>query len=203
MMIPVKANLWKFSFLTALALGSLLSSRLLAQESVLELDPAQTHIEFTLNATLHTVHGRFKLKHGVIRFDPATGKASGIVVIETTSGATGNEGRDRKMHKDVLQSAQYPEATFTPTQIKGKLDPKSDSTVAVSGIFKLHGSDHEVTLTFQVHQTDDRLNASSHLVIPYQQWGLKNPSTLFLHVSDRVDIDIQSVGRLTSPDHDH
>ncbi len=48
-----------------------------AQETLVTLDPAGAQIEFTLGATLHTVHGSFKLKHGEIRFDPATGSASG------------------------------------------------------------------------------------------------------------------------------
>jgi len=33
-----------------------------AQESAVDLDPAQTTIEFTLDTTLHAVHGTFKLK---------------------------------------------------------------------------------------------------------------------------------------------
>jgi len=46
-----------------------------AQPTVMELDPAQTRIEFTLGSLLHTVHGSFRLKQGTIRFDPATGAA--------------------------------------------------------------------------------------------------------------------------------
>ena len=169
-----------------------------AQEVALELDPAQTHIQFTLSDVFHTEHGTFKLKHGTIRFDPSTGKASGFVVVDVTSGESGSPMRDRKMHKDILQSQQYPEATFIPTQLKGKLDPKADSQVAVSGIFKLHGSNYEVTLTFQVNSTGNRWSVSSHFVIPYEQWGMKNPSTLFLRVSDKVDLDVQATGHLTS-----
>jgi polyisoprenoid-binding protein YceI len=75
-----------------------------AQEAVLELDPAQTHIEFTLAGALNTVHGTFKLKSGTIRFDPATGKAGGLVV-GVTSGNSGGGSRDHKMHKDVLASS--------------------------------------------------------------------------------------------------
>jgi hypothetical protein len=37
-----------------------------------------------------------------------------------------------------------------------------------------------------------------HFVVPYVAWGLKNPSTLFLRVSDKVNIDINAAGRLTS-----
>jgi hypothetical protein len=35
-----------------------------AREFVVQVDPAQTKIEFTLGSTLHTVEGTFKLKRG-------------------------------------------------------------------------------------------------------------------------------------------
>jgi hypothetical protein len=34
------------------------------------------------------------------------------------------------------------------------------------------------------------------MVIPYIAWGLKNPSTFFLHVSDEVEVDITAAGRV-------
>jgi polyisoprenoid-binding protein YceI len=188
--------------LAMLPFGLLLSTPLLAQETALELDPAQTQIHFTLDATLHTVHGTFKLKHSTVRFDPTTGKAGGLVVVDVTSGNTDNDGRDRKMHKDVLQSAQYPEATFVPAQVKGSVNPQGESQVEVQGVFKLHGGEHAITLTFIVQRSGDQLTARTSFVIPYQQWGLKNPSTFFLHVGERVDVEIQTAGRLTAaPQH--
>ena len=195
---PTKVRFRRTSLTTAFVLAFFLSSTLLAQEVAIELDPAQTHIQFTLSDVLHTVHGTFKLKRGTVRFDPKTGKASGLVVVDVTSGESGSGMRDRKMHRDILQSQQYPEATFKPVQVKGKIDSQVASQIEVQGIFSLHGSDHEVTLTFQVHPAGDRLNGTTHFVIPYEQWGMKNPSTLFLRVSDKVDIDVQTVGNLIS-----
>ncbi len=92
-----------------------------AQEAVLELDPARTEIHFTLNDPLHTVHGTFKLKRGTIRFDPATGQASGEVIVDVASGYSASRARDRRMHKEVLQSDKYPEASFSPDKIEGHL----------------------------------------------------------------------------------
>jgi len=37
--------------------------------------------------------------------------------------------------------------------------------------------------------------ATIHFTIPYVKWGLKNPSTLFLRVSDKVVIDIAAYTR--------
>src|SRR6185369_13219677 len=79
------------------------SSTLLAQQRTLELDPAKTQIHYVLGATAHTVHGMFQMKSGVINFDPATGAASGAIIVDAATGSSDNEGRDKKMDKEVLQ----------------------------------------------------------------------------------------------------
>jgi hypothetical protein len=41
------------------------------------------------------------------------------------------------------------------------------------------------------------LSADTQFSIPYVNWGLKNPSTLFLRVSDTVEIAIHAAGQIT------
>ena len=173
-----------------------LASQARAQEAVLELDPAQTQIGFTLGDVLHTVHGTFKLKQGTINFDAATGQASGLVVVAATSGDSGSHARDRKMHKDILQSDQYPEISFTPQQVQGQVLPKGDFKVQVLGTFTMHGAGHPLTLVVEAHLEGEQLTANTSFSIPYVSWGLKNPSTLFLRVSNTVDIVIQAAGHI-------
>ena len=188
--------------LRSLSLGTLVlfalspSKPAVAEEAVLELDPAQTQIGFTLADILHTVHGTFKLKRGLIKFDPATGHASGLVVVDATSGESGSHARDHKMHKDVLESAQYPEITFAPDQVQGQISAQADSQLQVRGIFNLHGTNHPFTLVVQAHFAGGQLTTDLHFSIPYTSWGLKNPSTLFLRVNDTVDISIHAVGKV-------
>ena len=197
---------WLGRGLLLVAIG-LCAKTLHAQEMTLELDPANTRIEFTVAATLHTVHGTFALKSGAVHFDPSTGSASGLVVVDASSGDSGNTGRDHKMHQQILESERYPEITFTPTKFSGKLELQGDSTVQLDGIFRLHGTDHPLTLTVPVQMKGNKLSARTHIVVPYLAWGLKNPSTFILHVNDRVDIDITTAGRVQpaqsqpTPDH--
>jgi hypothetical protein len=68
--------------------------------------------------------------------------------------------------------------------------------VQIEGTFRLHGSDHDLILTFPIQITDKQLSASTHFEVPYEAWGLKNPSTLFLRVNNKVQIDIITVGTL-------
>ena len=184
--------------LPALSLGA---ETLRAQDTTLELDPANTQIAFTLAATLHTVHGTFKLKGGTIHFNPATGSASGIVVVDATSGDTGNKGRDHKMHQEVLESQRYPEITFTPTKLSGNVELQGDSTVEVDGAFRLHGADHPITLILPVQTKGNTLSVRTHIVIPYVAWGLKDPSTFLLHVGDKVEVDVTAAGKLVPGGH--
>src|SRR5579863_5910135 len=89
-----------------------LATALLGQETVLELNPAQTRVEFTLSDVLHTVHGSFKLKRGTVRYELATGKCSGEIVIDARSGDSGSEARDKRMHKNILESDRFPDIVF-------------------------------------------------------------------------------------------
>jgi polyisoprenoid-binding protein YceI len=170
---------------------------LLAQDMAVELDPVSTRIEFTVTATLHTVHGTFALKSGTVHFNSSTGSASGLVIVDATSGDSGNKGRDHKMHQEVLESQRFPEITFTPTRMSGRVDPQGTSRVQIDGIFKLHGADHPITLTLPVQAQGQNLSVQTHIIVPYVAWGLKDPSTFILHVGEKVDIDINATGRVT------
>jgi polyisoprenoid-binding protein YceI len=182
-------------FFLILALATAGASSVAAQDLTLELDPATT-IRFTLGDVLHTVNGSFKLKSGTIHFSPGTGAASGLVVVDVTSGNTGSNARDRKMHKEILESAKYPEATFTPTKVSGPSGLNDHETLEVTGTFNLHGTDHAVTLTFPIILNGPTLTTHTHMVLPYVAWGLKNPSTFILRVNDKLDLDIDATGRL-------
>ena len=88
-----------------------------AEEWHLELDPAATTIAFELGATLHTVHGTARLGEGRVDFDLESGTAAGRIAVTATSLGTENDGRDKKMHGKVLESAIYPEIVFAPLSV--------------------------------------------------------------------------------------
>jgi polyisoprenoid-binding protein YceI len=169
-----------------------------AQESVVQLDPTQTKIEFSLSGNMHTVHGKFALKSSSIRFDPSSGKISGTIVVDATSGDTGNGGRDKKMHREILESAKFPEIIFMPRQVTGTVVAKGASKLEVAGQFRLHGLDHDVTLPIDVQADGRTMQITTHIDVPYVKWGLKNPSNFLLRVSDKVAIEIQATGRVQS-----
>jgi polyisoprenoid-binding protein YceI len=163
-------------------------------ELLLQLDPTRSGADITLTGNLHTVEGAFLLKRGAIHFDPATGKASGEVVFDATSGKTGNNSRDNKMHKDVIESGRYPEIVFRPDRADGVLAASGASTLQVHGIFAMHGAEHEVTFPVDVSFAGSAWTAKASFQVPYVRWGMKNPSKLFLKVDDVVQVQFHASG---------
>lgn len=175
------------------------AARVAAQEMVLDLDPAQSVVNFTLPDVVHTVHGTFKLKSGTVRFDPATRKAVGEVIVDVASGDSGSTARDRRMHKDILESSRYPDAVFAPDRFDGHFGPDGSADLQVHGIFKIHGTEHDVTFPMRVEMQGEQVTATTHFVIPYVKWGMKNPSNFILRVSDKVQIEIRASGHAHPP----
>jgi polyisoprenoid-binding protein YceI len=170
-----------------------------AQSLAFQLDPQHTTITFTLGDVLHTVRGTFHLKRGSLRLDPAANNLTGEIVVDARSGESGSGMRDRKMHREILQSDSYPEIAFRPDRLEGTVLPQGKSSVRVHGSFSIHGADHELTVPAEVEMFADHWTATLHFAVPYVNWGMKNPSTLFLKVSESVDIDLTATGTVTRP----
>ena len=168
-----------------------------AQPCTLELDPAETRIEYTLADVLHTVHGTFRLKRGTLRFDPETGKADGLIEVDAASGDSGSAARDRRMKRNVLETQRYREITFRPTAMHGRLAAEGESKVEVVGRFGLHGAEHDITVPAVVRISGGRLTADLQFAVPYVAWGLKDPSTFVLRVGKEVGIRLHTSGRLS------
>jgi polyisoprenoid-binding protein YceI len=171
----------------------LVAGALCAQPMHLRLDPAQNEVEYVVSSTLHTVHGTFQLKRGELMFDPASGKASGELVVDANSGKSGSDGRDHRMCSSILESGKYPEIVFRPDRVDGKVDPAGHSQVQLHGLFKLHGADHEMMVPLAVDGASGGYKATATFSVPYIKWGLKNPSTFILRVADTVDITVKTV----------
>lgn len=165
-----------------------------AQELSAQIDPTQSKVEYSLSSTVHLVHGTFAVKNGWVHYDPSSGQISGSIVVDATSGQSGNNSRDGRMHREILESAKFPEIVFSPTTVKGAVAADGISKVEVSGRFRLHGQEHDVTLPVEVKANGKNLDITAQMEIPYVKWGLKNPSNFILHVSETVTIEIQARG---------
>ncbi len=200
-----RAQLASMFYLPGAAVAALLVLSALPQHAapriqpgglVFRLDPAQSKLHWTLGSTFHTVHGTFAMKKGTLQLDPATGKASGEIVVDAASGNSGNESRDKKMHKEVLESGRYTEVVFRPDSVEGKITPQGEFTVQVHGVFLLHGGEHEMTVPVKAHLAGDHWMGNAKFGVPFIDWGLKNPSNFFLKVNHVVEVELELEGTL-------
>jgi polyisoprenoid-binding protein YceI len=168
-----------------------------AHDILLELDTTKSTAEITLVGNMHTVEGSFQSKRGALHYDPTSGKVSGEIVFDATSGKTGNNSRDKKMHKDVIESARFPEIAFHLDRAEGILARSGKSTLQVHGMFLIHGSEHEITIPVQMNVQENAWTANASFAVPYASWGMKNPSVLFLRVNDDVRVQLHAAGTLT------
>ena len=165
-------------------------------EAVFELESEGSAVRFTLDATLHEVHGVFHVASGEVHFGRADGEASGKIVVDATSGNTGNAKRDRKMHESVLRSAEFPRIEFSPSSVVGTLDEAGTSRLRVSGTLRLLGNDHPLEVPVEVTPEGGLVRARATLTVPYVAWGLEDPSVFVLRVGKTVELEVELVGRL-------
>ena len=182
---------------TLFALAAALAPVALAQRQTFVVNSDGSQVNITLNTTHEVVNGGFHIQSGSIEFDPSTPRMQGSVVVLAGSGKTGNDSRDKKMNKDILKVEQYATVSFEPKTYTGAIDLSGDSSIQVTGIFTLLGTPHEISIPILVHLEGAAATAKAHFVVPYVQWGLKNPSFLIWKADNDVTIDLSLAGQLS------
>jgi polyisoprenoid-binding protein YceI len=160
------------------------------------LDPAQTQINWKVSG-LHPTHGTFKLKSGEFLFNPATGIAEGEILVDATTGESGNAARDKRMQDEVLESNRYPAIFFHPAHLKGAFKTaEGTQELTADGTFNIHGADHPLELPLKVQVSGEMVTATTRFTVPYVAWGMKNPSKFLLRVGKQVEIEVSAKGSI-------
>lgn len=170
---------------------ALIAAPVLAEKIDLAIDPAGVQIHWALAGNVHTVHGTFKLKQGGFWFDPGTNQAGGLLVVDATSGESGSGARDSRMHKNVLESAKFPEITFAPDRVEGKVSLAGSSECQLHGVLTIHGAPHEVLMKVDSKADGKNLTGTVSFPVPYVEWGMKDPSNFLLRVDHSAEISIE------------
>jgi polyisoprenoid-binding protein YceI len=180
-----------------LALAVILAPAALAQHQTFAVNPDASEVKMTLKTTRELVNGAFHIQSGSVEFDRSAATMSGSVVVLAGSGKTGNGSRDKRMNKEILQVEQHATVSFEPKSYAGAIAPSGDSTIQATGIFTLLGTPHEITIPILVHLEGTTATAKAHFVLPYIQWGLKDPSFLIWKADHDVAIDLFLTGQLS------
>jgi polyisoprenoid-binding protein YceI len=181
-----------------LAFAVILAPVALAQHLIFTVNPDASQVKMTLNTSHEVVNGTFHIQSGSIEFDRTASKMSGSIVVLAGSGKTGNGIRDKRMDKEILKVDQYTTVSFAPKTYTGTIASSDDSTIQVSGVFTLLGTPHDLTIPVQIHRDGSKATAKAHFIVPYVQWGLKDPSFMFWKAEHDVAIDLDLVGQLSN-----
>jgi polyisoprenoid-binding protein YceI len=167
-----------------------------SQQMSVDFDPAATRITWSLVGNVHTSHGTFQLKEGHIRVDPANGNASGELIVEADTGESGNSARDKRMKKEILETDKYPEIRFKVKKLEGALSANAVSNLRVLGQFSIHGASHEISIPLTVTIRGAEFSGSGKFVIPFIDWGMRNPSNFLFKVDKTVEVQVEAAGNV-------
>ena len=180
-----------------LAVAVLLAQAAFAQHQTFAVNSDASEVKIKLNTTHEVVNGTFHVQSGSINFDRTASHISGIVIVAAGSGKTGNDSRDKKMNREILKVDQFATVSFAPKAYTGTVAASGDSTIQVSGVFTLLGTPHDLTIPMQIQIDGSKATARAQFVVPYVQWGLKNPSFMFWKAENDVAVDLNVVGQVS------
>ena len=104
------------------------------------------------------------------------------------------------MKSEVLETQRYPQVFFHPSKVSGQLKQGATQEIAVAGTFNIHGADHPLELKVKAQFDGKNLTATTSFVLPYVQWGMKDPSSGPFRVKKEVGVDIVAHGTVdTTP----
>ena len=66
----------------------------------------------------------------------------------------------------------------------------------MDGTFNIHGTDHALRMGVKVQTNGDKIIATTHFVVPFVDWGMKDPSNFVLKVGKQVDVDVVAHGTI-------
>jgi polyisoprenoid-binding protein YceI len=169
-----------------------------AAERTLTIDPAASKVAFVLGATGHDVEGSFRVESGSLTFDDATGAMTGEIRVDAKSAKTGSGSRDKTMHGDVLESVKFPLFSFKAQRLEGHVAEAGTSSVKLHGVLSMHGAEHPFVMPASVEVNGARVSAKANFAVPFVEWGLHDPSLLFLRVEKSVAVTVTAAGTLSN-----
>ena len=168
-----------------------------AHNIAIHFDPQSTEIHFKVGSLARDVRGTFQFKGGALAIDPDSTLAQGELLVDATTGRTGNGARDKEMQDEVLESKRYPSIFFHAEHLRGQV-PKADgsSDVIAEGMLNIHGADHPLQMKVHLVRVGNTLSATTHFSVPYVEWGMKDPRSSFFHLGKTALVDVNAKGTI-------
>ena len=180
-------------FFLAVAFGSASAQEFLEQP----LTPENTKIGFTLDSTLHVIHGSAPKFQGSLRF-PLSQKPEAFhaqVAVPVKDMVTGNDSRDEKMRDYCFEMKKYPEIRFESTGVENlppSLEKGKDFEFTLKGNLTIKDVTREISIPVKGATKDDGLHLSGKVMLNYlKDFNIKDPSVLLFRVAKEVEVSVE------------
>lgn len=164
----------------------LLASSTYAAE-VLSVVPGGSVVKFHGSSTLHDFDGTATLVGGA--FDLAAG--TGMVEADATSMKTGSDGRDEKMHGEIMVTKTWPRVRFDLTAfVPGAGGAAAGGTA--HGRWTMHGVTREIAipLTFSESGTPPVRHVRAAFDLDIRRWSIPVPRVVIVSVDPVIKVEL-------------
>ncbi len=151
---------------------------------VLKVDPAQSTVTFHGSSTLHDFDGTAKLVAGA--FDLAAGH--GMIEADAASMNTASEGRDEKLHGEIMVTKTWPRIRFDLTRFEPA--PSGVTGGIAHGRWTMHGVTREISipLTFSDVGTPAVRHAKAAFTLDIRRWSIPVPRVVIITVDPLIKV---------------
>lgn len=119
---------------------------------------------------------------------------AGEIIVDMNNLTTDNERRDVNVRMKILQTDQYPEATFVMTDPVDLSSVPADGTpgqVELSGDLEIHGTTKPVTETFDILRDGEKVIISSDINFNRLDYGVESPEFVAAKIAEEGELNIR------------
>ena len=167
-----------------------------AAPAPLVIDPAQSHIDIVVKATVGSFVGKLPNFGAVITVDSEKKSIEQVAFgFHFSDIQTGNSGRDKDM-LEWEQAAKFPDARF----VLSAMQTGAAGKFQASGTLTLHGQFREITFPVTINQEHDLWSIDGEVSLDTREFGLPIlRSYLLLTVNPIVRVRFHIQGNLARP----
>lgn len=160
-------------------------------------DENTTSVGFTffeiLPSDRRETSGSTQAVEGYATIEEGTLKA-GEITVDMAEVSTDNERRDINVRTKILNTNQYPTATFSVTEPADVSRVPGDGTpgkVTLDGEMEIRGETRPLSHEFDVLRDGDRLILSGDVLIDRHEYGVESPDFVAAKIDDTGELNIR------------
>ena len=145
-----------------------------------------------LNGQNNVAVGRTTAVTGGLTATP-TAVTKATITVDLTKVASDQSMRDGQFEGRIMQTTQYPTATFTlasPIDLAEIATAAGTRTLQVHGTLALHGKTKDVAVSLTVVRSGATLTVSGQVPVLFADYGIDNPSFGFAQTQNHGTIEV-------------